>query len=487
MEANQGGQLDSQQRLDEAVASYLMALEAGDKPERERWLADYPDLAEDLAVFFADVEEVAKVTAHFQVNYLLRGLGKDFVLGPYIILEWLAAGGMGQIFKARHRTLDRVVALKVMRQDRAGNPDAVRRFQREIQAVSQLSHRNVVVAYDSDVIDGVHYFAMEYVDGIDLARLVNKSGPLDIDKACEYIYQAALGLQHAHERGLIHRDIKPANLLLCNLGPEGDVIKILDMGLARLSEAYEDVTITQDGKIVGTPDYIAPEQARNAHKADTRADLYSLGCSFFFLLTGQVPFGGKTVLEKLIQRELENPKPIEVLRPDVPAAIRSILGRLITRNPDDRFQSPMELAAALEAYLRSPVADRNMPIDARTIARTDAWLFAHQGQAGGPVTTAQLCQLAGAGRLSPRDHVWPHGGEVTRAVEARAVVGADAFTPAATPPQVEAETTSTSACGTLPKWLSDVQQAEQDQRSVKKPQTRTAPDWLEDVRRSEGR
>lgn len=422
---------------------------------------------------------------HFQVNQLLRGLGNELVLGSYIILERLGAGGMGQVYKARHATLGRIVALKVMRQDRAANRDAIRRFQREIQAVSQLSHRNVVVAYDSNVIDGIHYFAMEFVDGTDLSKLVNKSGPLMIDKACEYIYQAALGLQHAHERGLVHRDIKPANLLLCSLGPEGDIIKILDMGLARLSEAYEDVTITQDGKVVGTPDYIAPEQARNAHKADIRADLYSLGCTFFFLLTGQVPFGGNTVLEKLMQHQLEKPKQVEKLRPEVPPAIRSILARLITRNPKDRFQTPTELAAALEAYLRSPVVKRDTRIDAKTIAQTDAWLFAHHGKARGPVTTAQLRQLAAVGRLSPNDRVWPQGIDVTRAVEAQAVVGPDAFLLAATTLHVDTTTPSTE--GALPKWLSDVQQAEQNRSPAKKSQAKSTPNWLEDVRRSEGK
>lgn len=293
----------------------------------------------------------------YQVNQLSQARGSELIIGQYVLLERLGAGGMGQVFKARHRSMGRTVALKIIRKDRLNNSDAIKRFQREIIAVSQLSHPNVVIAFDADAIGGLHFFAMEYVDGIDLARLVKESGPLPIAKACNYVYQAALGLQHAHERGMIHRDIKPANLLLTR---KGEIIKILDMGLARLEQTGDEgdsSTLTQDGKVIGTPDYIAPEQARNSHTVDIRSDLYSLGCTFYYLLSGKVPFpGGSSVMERLMRHQIDDPVPIETVRPDVPLEIRAILGRLIVRRPEDRFQTPAELARALEPYLRGDLS-----------------------------------------------------------------------------------------------------------------------------------
>ena len=202
---------------------------------------------------------------------------------------------MGEVFKARHPKLGRVVALKLIRKERLDNPAAVRRFHREVQAAAQLEHPHIVRAYDADEAGDLHYFVMEYVEGTDLARLVKRDGPLTVDRACDYVRQAALGLQHAYERGMVHRDIKPANLLLT---AKGDVVKVLDMGLARLDRPEKDAgassTLTQEGAVMGTPDYIAPEQARDSHTVDIRADLYSLGCTLYFLLAGRVPFPGGT-------------------------------------------------------------------------------------------------------------------------------------------------------------------------------------------------
>jgi WD40 repeat protein/serine/threonine protein kinase len=309
----------------------------------------------------------------YQINQLFQGQAKHLILGPYRLLERLGEGGMGQVFKARHEGLHRVVALKVMRKERMANPDSIRRFHREIRAAAQLSHPNIVMAYDADEVDGTHFFAMEYVDGIDLDQLVRKAGPLPVEQACDYIRQAALGLQHALECGLVHRDIKPANLLLAyppgrggTIPPESSgsssyqtpVVKILDMGLARLHHSegtLESATsLTQEGKVVGTPDFMAPEQATNSHTADIRADLYSLGCTLYYLLTGHVLYGGGTPMEKLLRHRLEPPPPIERVRPGLPAAVRAIIYKLLAKRPEDRYLTPAELAAVLAA-LNTPV------------------------------------------------------------------------------------------------------------------------------------
>jgi serine/threonine protein kinase len=284
----------------------------------------------------------------YQVNNLFRGHGKDLVLGSYVLLERIGEGSMGLVYKARHMTLGRVAALKVIRRERLSHVNAVRRFQREIRAIAQLSHPNVVIAYDADQINGTHFIAMEYVDGKDLQRIVKEKGPLAIPAACNYIRQAALCLQYLHERGLVHRDIMPSNLLLTS---DGALIKVLDLGLARLSEAEADsVQLTQQGFVVGTADFIAPEQACDSHAADIRSDLYSLGCTFYFILTGQVPFPGKTLKQKLMAHQMEPPPDVELKRREAPAAVSVVIRRLMAKNPDERYQVPADLAYDL-AYI----------------------------------------------------------------------------------------------------------------------------------------
>ena len=282
----------------------------------------------------------------YQVNQLLQGRGRELLLGSYVLLERIGEGGMGAVFKARNWKLGSVVALKLIRKERIDNPDAVRRFQREIRAAAQLDHPNIVRALDADEVGGTHLLVMEYVQGTDLAKLVKKAGPLSVDQACDYCRQAALGLQHACERGLVHRDIKPQNLLLT----PGGVVKILDMGLARLDRRADDEassTMTQEGAVMGTLDYIAPEQAMDSHDVDVRADLYSLGCTLYFLLTGKVPFPGGEALQKLLKHRLDEPVPVEQLRRDVPPGVASVVRKLMAKRPEDRYQTPAEAAAAL--------------------------------------------------------------------------------------------------------------------------------------------
>jgi serine/threonine protein kinase len=279
----------------------------------------------------------------YQVNQLLQGKGQELVLGSYLVLERLGEGGMGQVFKARHQGLGRVVALKLIHKERLGNPQAVKRFQREMQVAGKLNHPNIVLGYDADQIGNTHFFTMEFVEGTDLNKLVKEKGRLPVQEACDYIRQAALGLQHAHERGLVHRDIKPHNLLLAKNG----TVKILDMGLARMQADEDTSTLTKEGSVVGTLDYVSPEQAMNSHKVDIRADLYSLGCTFYFLLTGQVPFPGGTAMEKLSNHAFHIPTPVEQLRPDIPPGVAAIVRKLMSKKPEERFQTPAELAVVL--------------------------------------------------------------------------------------------------------------------------------------------
>jgi WD40 repeat protein/tRNA A-37 threonylcarbamoyl transferase component Bud32 len=283
------------------------------------------------------------------------------LLPDYDILEEIGRGGMGIVYRARQRSRDRVVALKVIRQERLSHPEVVRRFRREVQAAARLSHPNIVLVYDSDQEGDTHFLAMEYVPGITLQRLVEQHGRLPVPQACDYVRQAALGLQHAHEQALVHRDIKPANLMVAAVAPEqagplayrGAVLKVLDMGVARLYQlggSQEELitTLTQDGAVLGTPDYIAPEQLENAHEADIRADLYSLGCTFHFLLTGQVPFPGGTLIQKLDKQRWATPAPVDQLRPDVPAGVAGVVRKLMAKRSEDRYQTPADLVAALD-------------------------------------------------------------------------------------------------------------------------------------------
>ncbi len=316
-----------------------------------------PELVEQIAQWAApddaNPQAIAKeivrqgwMTA-FQVKMFWKGRGAELFLNQYVLTDRLGEGGMGEVFRARHRRMDRDVALKVIRRERLAHPLAIKRFNREVQATAKLVHENIVLAYDADQVGDRHFFAMEYVDGANLAKLVKEKGPFPIDRASDCIRQAALGLQHAFECGMVHRDIKPSNLFL---GKKG-VLKILDMGLARVLETAEgefESRLTQEGLIVGTPDYLAPEQARNSHDADIRADIYSLGCTFYYLLCGHSPFQGGTPTEKMLKHTTE---PVPALtRSDVPSPLAAVIYRMMAKKPEDRYQQPNEVAFALQPF-----------------------------------------------------------------------------------------------------------------------------------------
>jgi serine/threonine-protein kinase len=287
----------------------------------------------------------------FQVNQVFQGRARNLVLGPYVLLERLGQGGMGQVYKARHALMDRLVALKVLRAELLlDNPLALDRFRREIQAAGKLTHPNVVLAHDANEIGQTFFLVMEYVAGEDLARLLNQRGPLPPAEAADYIRQAALGLQHAHEHGLVHRDIKPSNLIRA---ADGGVVKILDLGLARLhaGDQGQAGALTHEGSIMGTPDYIAPEQASDSRTADIRADIYSLGCTLYHLLTGQPPFPSGSIPQKLLKHQQATPTPIEQLRPDAPPALAAVVRKMMAKQLQERYQTPGQAAEALAPFV----------------------------------------------------------------------------------------------------------------------------------------
>jgi serine/threonine protein kinase len=269
----------------------------------------------------------------------------------YRVEQLLGAGGMGAVYRAYHRVMERPVALKVISPGLLTRPAVVERFTREIKAAARLSHPNIVAALDAEQAGGVHFLVMEYVEGTDLARLVQQRGPLPVALACEYVRQAALGLQHAHERGLVHRDIKPSNLMLT----AGGQVKVLDFGLALLASETAAGDLTSTGVVMGTADYIAPEQADDPHRADIRADLYSLGCTLYFLLTGQPPFPEGNFMQKVIAHSQSTPRPLTDFRNDLPPGLEQALGRMMAKGPAQRYQTPGEAARALVPFATAEV------------------------------------------------------------------------------------------------------------------------------------
>jgi len=281
-------------------------------------------------------------------------------LRDYRLLEKLGEGGMGSVYRARHERLGRDVALKLLSPSQVGNRRAESRFEREMKAIGTLQHNHIVSAIDAGIADGTYYLVMELIDGCDGSQLVGRLGPLPIADACEVVRQAALGLQHAHEHGLIHRDVKPSNLLIDRSGN----VKVGDLGLAQIALGPGDDERTPASQMLGTLDYMAPEQAEGG-SVNARTDLYAIGGTLFKLLTGAAPFAsgpGDSPLKKILAHRDQTPPSLSSLRPDVPKQLEELTSRLLAKDPAQRPGSSIELARALEAFC----AGADLP---RTVAR----------------------------------------------------------------------------------------------------------------------
>ena len=310
--------------------------EATDDQDETRF---HQSLADDVTAGDPDETAVGRVAAADEPE---SGKPKLPVLGDYVLLGKIGAGGMGMVFKARHVRMDRIVALKVLPRNMMKQPEAVDRFHQEVKAAAQLFHPNIVTAFDAGEDSGVHFLVMEYVDGQPLSRLIKEHGPFNVEKAVDYILQAATGLQSAHDRGMVHRDIKPSNLMLDVDG----VVKLLDMGTARYGQE-QDENLTKSGVIMGTVNYMSPEQAKDPHSVDHRSDIYSLGCTLYYMLIGKSVYSGD-MIQTLMAHANSNIPSMCAQNDEIPIWLDDIFAKLVAKKPEDRYDNLGEFRQDLQ-------------------------------------------------------------------------------------------------------------------------------------------
>jgi len=330
------------------VASGLMSASELESLLQSTW----GDRAEANAERIGELLVERNKLTRYQVEQIVAGNGQSLVLGNYVVLDQLGQGGMGVVLKAKHRRMDRIVALKVISAAAMKSPEAVQRFHREVRAAAKLEHPNVVAAYDADEANGIHFLVMQFVDGIDLSSWVKRHGPMRMPPAVACIRQAALALDYAHSLGVIHRDIKPANLLIDARG----TVRVLDLGLARiegvLGDNPEAVALTESGAIMGTVDYMSPEQAMDTRQANALSDIYSLGCTMYYLLTGNVVYGSDTAMKRLMAHQnAPIPSLVNVLRSPDSGLLDSLFRSMIAKRPQDRPSSMAEVIQRLDKVM----------------------------------------------------------------------------------------------------------------------------------------
>jgi eukaryotic-like serine/threonine-protein kinase len=310
--------------------------------------ADYggelPENADDVAKEF----KKAGLLTQWHCEKMLQGKYRGFFLGKHKLLGHLGSGGMSTVYLAEHLVMHHKRAVKVLPKSKLGKNSYLLRFQQEAKAIAALNHPNIVRAFDIDNENDTHYIVMEYVDGLDIQSLVKKHGPLSFDQVADFTLQSAAGLQHAHDRGLIHRDVKPANLLVNSQG----VVKVLDLGLALFAdEEQASLTMEHNDKVLGTADYLAPEQAINSHNIDFRADIYSLGCSMYFMLTGKPPFPEGSIAQRIAKHQKVMPDDIRKKRPDCPGELDGICVKMMQKDPRFRYADCNQIVEVLQRWL----------------------------------------------------------------------------------------------------------------------------------------
>lgn len=325
---------------DEQINTYL---------ERPKFAVGLPTDVQD----FLDVMIRDGLLTNFQAEQFTLGKSRGFVIGQYKLLERVGVGGMGQVFLCQHIGTGKRAAMKVLPPAKADQPSALGRFQREARAAAALEHPNVVRTHGIDQDGDLHFIVMDYIDGSNLLEMVQNFGVMNIARAVSYTRQVAAGLDYAFRSKIIHRDIKPGNVLVDRKG----VARILDMGLARIiSDHADQLTVKYDDKIVlGTADYVAPEQVANSHAVDGRADIYGLGCTLYYLLAGHPPFPTGTVSQKLLWHRTKEPTPIRAIRPEVPEGLAAVLAKMMAKDLKQRYQTPAQVVVALDDFLPAVV------------------------------------------------------------------------------------------------------------------------------------
>lgn len=383
------------------------------KPFLEKW-NQASSQSRDTGQFAESMRQAGLITS-FQKKNLLEGKKRGYIIAEkYILLEHLGAGGMGSVWLCEHKVMRRRVAIKVLPTAFGKDPEYLARFHREARAVAALDDPNIVRAFDVDHDDKMHFLVMEYVDGNSFQGIVDDKGPLGIQQAADYISQAASGLQHAHEAGLVHRDIKPGNLLVDRKG----TVKILDMGLALFfQEGGKSLTQQYDANaVLGTAEYLAPEQAVDSHGVDIRADIYSLGLTFYFLLTGKSPYGEEgTIAQKLIWHQLRTPKSVKEFRPEVSDGLEAVIKKMLAKDRADRYQTPDEVVKALTPWVRgTPEPKTKQPISPAAPPAKKGPETVHAADAETLVGTAEDRSTGSGVRSGKKARSDPHGPEGKR-------------------------------------------------------------------------